>query len=147
MYSELLELRLLAHDTEVDEGRSRDRAANHRELAKLFGELVRAFEQHDQRKNLRAIELFLRHVGSQVVQDDASRRYFLDKMDRNLLCRYAAYWHSVLQAVGTVDDPLDTTIEIASSVVVGLRKAPVDLEQLESEKKREKGGESPLSIQ
>jgi hypothetical protein len=46
-----------------------------------------------------------------------------------------------------VDDPLDTTIEIASSVVVGLRKAPVDLEQLESEKKREKGGESPLSIQ
>lgn len=147
MHSELLELRLLARHTEVDEGGGRDRAANHRELARIFGELVRAFEQHDQRKNLRAIELFLRHIGNQVAQDDASRRYFLDKMDRNLLCRYAAYWHSVLQAVGTVDDPLDTTIEIASSVVVGLRKAPVDLEQHESEEKKQKGRDSPLSTQ
>jgi hypothetical protein len=53
----------------------------------------------------------------------------------------------VLQAVGTVDDPLDTTIQIASSVVVGLRKAPVDLEQHESEEKKETGRDSPLSMQ
>jgi hypothetical protein len=49
-----------------------------------------------------------------------------------------------------VDDPLDTTMEIASSVVVGLRKAPVDLEQHESEEKKEKkekGRDSPLSMQ